>query len=247
VQRKFSNRQIIPGINPVVEALREGLSIYKVFLDKQSDNPKLKEIIALCKESGIPFSKVPVEKLHRMTGGKHQGVIAFKAPISFVSFEEIIQRCFEEGKDPRVLLLDEVSDVRNFGSICRSAKAFGFDVVIVPFKGSAAITDDAVSTSAGAILHLSVSRVPDLAFTIRQLQDYGLNVVGLTEKSDKSLSENDPTGPIALVMGNEENGISDRVAKCCNELVRINMDTNNFDSLNVSVAAGIAMHHFYPS
>lgn len=229
------------GTRAVIEAIKAGKEIDRVLIARKSEASIVKELFALAREKEIPFQFVPVEKINRVTRKNHQGVLAFLSEITYSPLNEIITRSYEAGKDPLLLILDRVSDVRNFGAIARSAECLGFNGIVVPEKGSARINADAVKTSAGALLKLPVARVSSLANSLKHLKDSGIKIIAVTEKTDKLLYQEKFAGPVALVLGNEETGISENLLYLCDEKVRIPMQGET-ESLNVSVAASIIMY-----
>ena len=226
------------GLHPVQELIRSGKEIEKVFLQAGVRSPEHSEIAKHCRSVQVPVQYVPLEKLNRLTRKNHQGVVAFVCPIEYQSLEHVIPYIYEQGKDPLVLMLDRVTDVRNFGAIARTAYAAGVDAIVVPAKGSALINGDAMKTSAGALSHIHVCRVDNLKDAIDFLQASGLRVAGFTEKAKVSLWDTDLTGPLCVMMGSEEDGISEGCLKRLDQHLRIPMP-GDIDSLNVSVATGI--------
>ncbi|NME66369.1 23S rRNA (guanosine(2251)-2'-O)-methyltransferase RlmB [Flammeovirga aprica] len=229
---------IMYGIQPIVEALEAGKQFEKLFITRDSHNESIAEIHKMANKAGIVVSRVPVEKLQRITSKNHQGVIGFVPAIDYVDPQNVIATTFEEGKTPLVLVLDRVTDVRNFGAIARTAECAGVDLIVIPKKGSAQIGSDAVRTSAGALNHIPVARVDDLQAAILDLQGSGLQVVCCTEKGSKDVYYVDMEIPTAVVMGSEEDGISPDIIHMADKLAKIPM-TGKVSSLNVGVAAGI--------
>jgi 23S rRNA (guanosine2251-2'-O)-methyltransferase len=230
--------QFVFGIRPVAEAINSGREIDKIFMKKSLRSEQFNELFQKIRELGIPFQFVPVEKLNSMTGGNHQGVIASLALIEYKSLEEIVQRTYEEGRDPFIIVLDRITDVRNFGAIARTAECAGVDALVVPEKSSVTITPDAVKTSAGALNRVAVCRRKDLLTTIRYLQEAGISVVAASEKAQNEYFATDLQGPIAMLMGSEESGISDSLVEIADKLIKIPM-AGAIESLNVSVACGV--------
>lgn len=227
------------GIHSVEEALQSDAEIEKVFVTKGNQSDTMREISQMARERNIPVSFVPTEKLNRITRKNHQGVIAYISAVEYKSLDNIVDQCYAEGKMPFILLLDQITDVRNFGAISRSAECAGVDAIVVPSKGSVLITADALKTSAGALSHIPVCRVSDLADTVTYLKDSGIQVVGASEKAEKVLYDVEMTGPVALVMGSEERGMASKTAEACTELAKLPL-FGKITSLNVS-AAGTAM------
>jgi len=189
----------------------------------------------------VPYQLVPVERIDRVTRKNHQGVVAYISPITYQQLDYVLPAIYEEGRIPFILILDGITDVRNFGAIARTAECSGVDAIIIPSKGAAQINSDAIKTSAGALHKIPVCRVESLRKTALFLQESGLKLYAATEKSDKNYFETEFTGPVALVMGSEDTGISNDMMKICDELVRIPI-IGEIDSLNVSVAAGVLMY-----
>lgn len=240
MKKDSRNKDIVFGIHPVLETLHAGKEIDRVFLQRP-DLAQHRDISALAKERGIPVSKVPIEKLNKITFKNHQGVIAFLAAVEFASLDHIIVSTYQQGKDPFFLLLDQVTDVRNFGAIARTAEGAGLDAIVIPAKGSAQIGSDAMKTSAGALNYIPVCKEKNLLQAVKFLQENGINVIAITEKAEKNLYQTQLQGPIALIMGSEEKGISNDLIKMANELSSIPM-YGKIASLNVSVAAAIALY-----
>ena len=228
----------VSGIHPVIEAIRSSQELDRVLIQKGIVNEKLRELLKECRNSGIPVRRVPVEKMNRIIRKNHQGVIAFLSSIRYSSFEHIIDTAFNEGKDPLILILDRITDVRNFGAIARSAEGLGFDVIIIPETGSAQINEDAIKTSAGALHHLPVSRVKDLGETLTYLSDSGFRIVAADEKAEIELHLSDLTGPIALILGSEEKGINKKLLRIVHQSIKIPM-YGKIESYNVSVSFAI--------
>jgi 23S rRNA (guanosine2251-2'-O)-methyltransferase len=237
----FARNQMLIGLRPMIEAIDAGKEFDKVLIQKGLQGEIIQEVKELIRKHEIPFQYVPAEKLNRITSKNHQGIIAFVSPISFENLDTIIARVFEEGQTPRFLMLDGVTDVRNFGAICRTAECFGVHAVIIPEKGSAQINEEAIKTSAGALYNIPVCRVKSILGTLKTLQLSGVTVIACSEKTRKNSYECDLTNPICIIMGSEESGISNDLLKSANDIMRIPM-SGKTSSLNVSVAAGIALY-----
>lgn len=231
----------IYGLRPIIEAIKSGSEIEKVFIKKGLGGELFRELFKLIRDHNIPFQHVPQEKLNKLTSKNHQGVVAMLSPVEFVKLDQLIPMLFEKGKAPLVLVLDSITDVRNFGAILRSAECAGADAVVVPMKNTAAINADAIKASAGAIFNIDLCRVPDIASSLRYLKDCGLKVVGATEKSTSLYTEVDYQEPMALVMGAEDTGISRENLQIMDFQVSIPV-TGQTKSLNVSVAAGVLLY-----
>ena len=234
-------KETIFGIRAIIESISGGQEIDKILIQKGLNNPLIRELVQKAREHHVPFSHVPIEKLNRITRKNHQGAIAFISAISYASLDNIIQRAYSEGREPFLLILDRITDVRNFGAIARTSECAGIDGIIVPSRNSAAINADAMKTSAGALNYIPVCREDNLKQTFRYLSESGIRIIGCTEKTDKNIYELDLTGPLAIVMGSEEDGISPEFLKLCDARGKIPMQ-GNIDSLNVSVSAGIAVY-----
>lgn len=235
------DHHVIIGMRPLAEAIAAGKVMDKVFVQKGLRGELFRELRELLSNHGIPFQQVPEEKLNRITSRNHQGIIAFVSPIDFGDISEVLAATFESGEIPKFLMLDGVTDVRNFGAMCRTAEALGFHAVVVPEKSSAAINEDAVKTSAGALFNIPVCRTGSLINTSKYLQESGLRLCAASEKGSTAPHEVNLNGPICVIMGNEEKGISNDLIRISDELVRIPM-SGKTSSLNVSVAAGILMY-----
>lgn len=236
-----SQTAYIFGTRPLIEALKSGVEIEKILIQSGSRSPQLSEVIRLTRERSVPYQMVPVEKLNRITRKNHQGVIAFTSSVVYQKLEHIMPMLFEAGITPFILILDKVTDVRNFGAIARTAEASGVHAIVFPSRGSALITADAVKTSAGALSRINVCREENLKNTIEFLKQSGLRIAAVSEKSEKAIWDNDLQGPLALIMGSEETGISAAYLQMADVHLRIPM-TGSIESLNVSVAAGIACY-----
>ncbi len=233
--------ETIYGTRAVIEAIRAGKEIEKIMIQSGLSNDLLKELIALAREQKVPYTFVPAEKLKRLTAKNHQGVVCLLSAVSYASLDNLIDRAYTEGREPFLLILDRITDVRNFGAIARTAECAGIDGIVIGEKGSAPITSDAMKTSAGALNHIPVCREKDLKNTMSYLRESGIRIVACTEKASTNIFDLSLTGPIALIMGSEEDGISDMLLREADDLVRIPMK-GKIGSLNVSVAAGVVMY-----
>lgn len=236
-----SEKNFIYGIRAVIEAIREGKDIDKLIVQEGISGNLFSELKEICKEHRVPYQFVPAQKLNRLTRANHQGVIAFVSAITFHDLETTLQGIFESGKVPLLLILDRITDVRNFGAICRTAECAGVQAVIIPSRGAAQINADAVKTSAGAIHKLPLCRSSNLKETIFYLKDSGVQIVGCTEKTNHLYTTVDMTVPTAVVMGSEENGISPEYLKLCDKKAKLPL-LGTIESLNVSVSAGIILY-----
>lgn len=237
----ISNTDMIYGTRAVIEAIRAGKQIEKILVQTGLNNELIRELTGVAREHDVPVTYVPVEKLNRLTTKNHQGVVCMLSAISYSEVNDLIDFAYTNGAEPFFIILDRVTDVRNFGAIARTAECAGVTGIIIGDKGNAPITSDAMKTSAGALNHLPVCREKDLKKTLKFLRDNGIMVVGCTEKTDKNIYEVKFDQPVALLMGSEEDGISDTFLRECDVLVKIPMK-GKIESLNVSVAAGIAVY-----
>ena len=230
------------GLRPILEALNAGRTLEKIFLLRGTKNSLVADISTAARAVGIPVQLVPGEKLDGLTRKNHQGAVAFVSPIDYAPLDTIVTGLFEEGKVPFLLLLDRITDVRNFGAIARTAECLGVQAIVVPSRGAAQINGDALKTSAGALNILPVCRENNLHETIRFLQQSGVTIVACTEKAEEAVgaAEVDFTGPVAILMGSEEDGISPDLLNLADVKLRVPM-SGQIQSLNVSVAAGIML------
>jgi 23S rRNA (guanosine2251-2'-O)-methyltransferase len=231
---------MIYGTRAVIEAILAGKDIDKVMVQTGLSNDLIKELLSVAHNNNVQIQFVPAEKLKRLSTKNHQGVICLLSPVTFASVDNLIFKAYQDGREPFFLILDRITDVRNFGAIVRTGECAGLDAIIIPDKGSAPISGDAMKTSAGALNHLPICREKDLKKTMRLLHDNGIRVIACTEKTETSLYSLNLSGPIAIVMGSEEDGISDSLLRDADELARIPMQ-GKIESLNVSVAAGVVM------
>lgn len=232
---------IIFGVKPVIEAINAGKEIDKLYIQRDITGAGLSALRNAIKKAKIPFSHVPVQKLNKMTNSNHQGVVGYISPIDLVDIETLVPTLFEQGKTPFILLLDKITDVRNFGAIARTAECAGVDAIVVPKRESAQINGDALKTSAGALNRIAVCKVNNLTDTVMFLQASGISIVACTEKTDQSIYEADYKKPVAIVMGSEEKGVSNQILKIADAKGKIPM-LGEITSLNVSVAAGIIIY-----
>ena len=236
----MKNNDIVFGTRPVLEAINSGKTLEKLFIQKNLKKEILEKIKSKLSNKKINISYVPKEKLNRITKKNHQGIICYISPISYQPIEEIIQRVFEKGKDPFVIILDRITDTRNFGAISRVADASGVDAIIIPEKESAIITSDSIKTSAGAINYIPICKVKSLRSTANFLKESGLKLVSCTEKGDKKFYDADLTSPCCIILGSENDGISNSLMDISDERLNIPMK-GNVESLNVSSSASVIL------
>lgn len=235
-----TKRQYLYGMHPVLEAVRTGKKFDKVLLRQGLENPQFRELMELLQKNGIPYQFVPVEKLNHTVRGAHQGVIACIASIDYISIEEMVDTALAVTPSPLIAILDGVSDVRNLGAISRTLECAGGNGIIVPAKGGAAINADAIKSSAGALMRIGISKVPNLRYAVYYLKQSGFSIVAATEKADGSIYGADMTGPCAVIMGSEGRGISQSVLSLADVRASIPM-SGEISSLNVSAAAAVVL------
>ena len=233
-------KDIIYGRHPVLEALAAGQPVDKVFLQQGTRGEFEKELRRACKEREVPMTLIPQAKLQRMVRGNHQGVVAQLAAAAYQSIEDVLPQVYERGETPLLLLLDGVTDVRNLGAIARSAEVCGAQTIIIPQKNSAGLTADAVKSSAGALARLPVCRHKSLVNTVEYLRMSGVQVIASDLNADRYLHELQLTGPLCIVMGSEDTGITEGVARAADTTFKI-PQAGTLNSFNVSVAAGILL------
>lgn len=231
----------IYGLRPVIEAIDGGTQIDKVLIQNGLAGPLAGELKGRIRDNNIPFQFVPIEKLNRMTKGNHQGVVALISPIEYKQAMDLIPQLMEGEKAPMVLLLDHVTDVRNFGAIVRTAECTGVDAVIIPDHGSAQVSDDAVKTSSGALLRMPICREQNLKTVLNLAKQCGMQVVAASEKGATDYLEVDFRKPTLLIMGAEETGISPELLKLSDARAKLPI-LGQVQSLNVSVAAAVFMY-----
>ena len=240
-QKGIDKEDFLFGTRAVIEAIKKGKTIDKILIKKGLRNELISELQQLIKESEIGVQYVPIEKINRITRKNHQGVLAFISPIEFDNIETVIPGIYEEGKTPLLLVLDQITDVRNFGAIARSAECAGVQAIIIPEKGMARIGADAVKTSAGAIHNIPICKTNNLYHTVRFLKDSGIKIVAATEKGNKLYSNADMKSPLAIVMGSEDTGVSAQILKLADEQLKIPI-LGQIESLNVSVSAALMIY-----
>ncbi|MDE5714393.1 MAG: 23S rRNA (guanosine(2251)-2'-O)-methyltransferase RlmB [Muribaculaceae bacterium] len=229
------------GIRAILEAIESGKTVDKVLIRRDLGGDLAKELLDKIKQYDIVLQRVPLEKLNRITLKNHQGAIALLSPVGYNKLDNIIPLLYEEGKTPLAVVLDGVTDARNFGAIARSADCAGVDFIVLTERGSASVTSDAVKASAGALFYVPVCRERDTLSAIKKLKENGYLIIGASEKGVRNYTQADFTVPVAIVMGAEDTGISPDVIRQCDSLVSIPI-LGNIGSLNVSVAAGVMLY-----
>ncbi len=237
----MERNEFIFGIRAVMEAREAGKQIDKIFIKKDLSGELATELLELVRRHRIVTQRVPVQRIDKITRKNHQGVVAILSAITYHRLDHLVPALYEDGVLPFIVVLDGITDVRNFGAIARTCECAGVDAIVIPEHGSVSVQADAVKTSAGALLHMPVCRERNTVSAVRLLKDSGYKVVAVTEKADINYTLTDYTCPVALVMGSEDTGISDEVIKLCDTFVSIPM-FGHIGSLNVSVAAGVLMY-----
>lgn len=233
--------QYIYGIHAVLEAIDAAKDIDKILLSKTLNSETAQEIIEKARALRVPVQRVPVQKIDRITRRNHQGVLAMMAAVTYYRVDDLVPRLFDEGENPFVVVLDGVTDVRNFGAVARTCECAGVSAIVIPDRESVSVNADAVKTSAGALNYLPVCREHNLVNAVKFLRDSGFKIVGTSDKSQMSYTNAEYTGPVAIVLGAEDNGISPEIMKLCDTQVLI-PEFGHINSLNVSVAGGIMIY-----
>ena len=238
----MKENEMIFGIRAIIEAIQADKEIDKIIIKNDMQSEPAKELFAALKNKPhISVQRVPMERINRYTRKNHQGAIAFISQASYQRIDDIVPFLFENGKNPFIIVLDGVTDVRNFGAIARTAECAGVDAIIIPVKGGATVNADAIKTSAGALHTIPVCKEKNLTDVVKFLKNCGIRVIAATEKSSKNYTEGNFSDPVAIVMGAEDTGVSPDILRLCDEMVQIPIK-GNISSLNVSVAAGVLMY-----
>lgn len=249
----MKKKDILFGKNSIIEALKSGVTIEQILISKTSYGEEINRIFELAKASDVPVRKVPIEKINYLLypfyGNtdkvSHQGVVATTSSFEYSKVEDIYFQKIDQGKNPVFVLLDRITDVRNFGAISRNAVCFDIDAIIIPTRNSVSVNADAIKTSSGALNMIPICRADDTIETINYLLDCGFQILGATEKSSKPMKNIDWTLPTLIVLGNENSGMSYQILEKLTDTITIEMNKEAFDSLNVSVSAGILFHSVY--
>lgn len=240
-REKKDPEDVVYGIRAVIEAIRNETAINRILIQKGMDKQLFEELKETLRGKEYQLQFVPIEKINKITSGNHQGVVAYVSPVEYQNIEELADKWIGEGKEPCILVLDRITDVRNFGGIARTAACMGVDAILIPEKGSALVTADAIKTSAGALHTIPVCKTPLLKDSLFYLQQSGFQIVSCTEKSKISVENYSFFGPTAIVMGSEENGITSDILKLSDVRVSLPMK-GDIASLNVGVAAGMVLY-----
>ena len=233
--------EMIFGVRAVIEAIEAGKEIDKILVKRDIQSDLSKELFTALKGTLIPVQRVPVERINRITRKNHQGAVAFISAITYQHTEDLVPTLFEEGKSPIFVMLDGITDVRNFGAIARTCNCAGIDAIIIPAKNSVSVNADAMKTSAGALHTLPVCREQSLTSTLKYLKESGFKIVAATEKGDYDYTKANYKDPVCIIMGAEDTGVPYEHLALCDEWIKIPM-FGNIESLNVSVAAGILLY-----
>ena len=232
---------LVFGVRAVIEAVVAQKEINKIMIQRGMNKELFKELKDALADKKYTLQFVPQEKLDRLTKKNHQGVIAFISPVTYHNAEDILQTVFDNGDEPNFLILDRITDVRNFGAIARTAECMGVHAIVIPDRESALITSDSIKTSSGALHKIPVCKTKDLLETTTFLKNAGLRIVACTEKTDSLIFDTTLTGPTAIIMGSEENGISDSLLKIAHQRAKIPL-LGTINSLNVGVACGAVLY-----
>jgi len=237
----MENANQVFGIRAIIEAIQSGTIIDKVFIQKDLNSDLMKELLRVIKQKNINFSYVPAEKLNKLSSKNHQGAVATISPISFVQIEELIETVLDKNDKPLFLILDQLSDARNFGAIIRTAECTGVDGIIIQKQGSAPVNGDTIKTSAGAVFNIPICKVDHIKDAIFHLQASGIKTIAATEKTENNIYDINFNTPVAIIMGSEDRGINPSVLKLVDEKAKLPM-FGNIGSLNVSVACGAFLY-----
>lgn len=241
MQRKGEIGDLIYGVRAVIEAVDARKEINKIMIQRGMDKALFKELKDALAGKKYTLQFVPLEKLNRLTNKNHQGVIALISPVVYQDISEILVTVFEKGDIPNILVLDRVTDVRNFGAIARTAECTGVHAILIPDRNSAMITSDAIKSSAGALVKIPICKTKNLAETVEYLKSSGLRVVACTEKTDNYVFHATLNGPTAIIMGSEEDGISPELLKIAHQRAKIPL-LGTLGSYNVGVSTGIILY-----
>ncbi|HBG79667.1 MAG TPA: 23S rRNA (guanosine(2251)-2'-O)-methyltransferase RlmB, partial [Porphyromonadaceae bacterium] len=237
----MKEKEMIFGIRAVIEAAEAGKDIDKVLVKRELSGELFKELQEVLRRCEIPMQKVPLERIDRITRKNHQGVIAFTSAVTYQKLDQIVPFLYEQGKNPLIVVLDGITDVRNFGAIARTCEVAGVDAIVIPARGSVSVNADAIKTSAGALHIIPVCRENSLKDAVVFLKNSGIRVVAATEKAAKNYTVADMSVPVAILMGSEDEGVSPEILRVCDELVKV-PQFGSIQSLNVSVAAGVMIY-----
>jgi 23S rRNA (guanosine2251-2'-O)-methyltransferase len=234
-------QEMLFGIRATMEAIKSGKEIEKVLIRKGLTGRLYQDLFDLIRDENVEYQFVPAEKINSLNQKNNQGVVTLVAPIAYQEVEDVVPQIMAEGRTPLILILDQITDVRNFGAIARSAECAGVDAIIIPFKNSAKITPDSIKTSAGALYQIPVCRVQNLKTLVRNLKKEGIRIVASTEKAENYYTDADLTLATAIIMGSEDTGIDEALLRLADEKVKVPI-LGQIESLNVSVAASLMVY-----
>lgn len=234
-------QEMLFGIRATMEAIKSGKEIEKVLIRKGLTGRLYQDLFDLIRDESVEYQFVPAEKINSLNQKNNQGVVTLIAPIAYQEVEDVVPQIMAEGRVPLILILDQITDVRNFGAIARSAECAGVDAIIIPFKNSAKITPDSIKTSAGALYQIPVCRVQNLKTLVRSLKKEGIRIVASTEKAENYYTDTDLTLATAIIMGSEDTGIDEALLRLADAQVKVPI-LGQIESLNVSVAASLMVY-----
>lgn len=237
----MKEKEMIFGLRAVIEAVQAGKDVDRVLVKRELQGELFKELQDVLALHEIPMQKVPLERIDRITRKNHQGVLAYMSAVTYQKIENIIPMLYEQGKNPFIVVLDGITDVRNFGAIARTCEVAGVDAIVIPARGSVRVSADAMKTSAGALHTIPVCRELSMRYAVQFLRNSGVKVVAATEKAAENYTTSTYVDPVAILMGAEDEGISPELLKISDDLVRLPV-YGTIQSLNVSVAAGVMLY-----
>lgn len=237
----MKEKEMIFGIRAVIEAVQAGKDVDRVLVKRELQGELFQELQEVLVMHEIPMQKVPLERIDRITRKNHQGVLAYMSAVTYQKLEDIVPMLFEQGKNPFIIILDGITDVRNFGAIARTCEVAGVDAIVIPERGSVRVSADAIKTSAGALHTIPVCREFSIRDAVQFLRNSGIKVVAATEKAAENYTSASLVDPVAILMGGEDVGISADLLKISDNLVSLPV-FGNIQSLNVSVAAGVMLY-----
>ena len=237
----MKEKEMIFGLRAVIEAVQAGKDVDRVLVKRELQGELFKELQDVLTLHEIPMQKVPLERIDRITRKNHQGVRAYMSAVTYQKIEDIIPMLYEQGKNPFIVVLDGITDVRNFGAIARTCEVAGVDAIVIPARGSVRVSADAIKTSAGALHTIPVCRELNIRDAVQFLRNSGVKVVAATEKAAENYTTSTYVDPVAILMGAEDEGISPELLKISDDLVRLPV-FGTIQSLNVSVAAGVMLY-----
>ena len=236
----MDNKTIIYGIRAINEAIESNKSLNKLFIQKGLKGGEANQLINKVRKMGINLSFVPIEKLNKLTLKNHQGFVAQTSPVKFLSINDLSNLIENKQTDVNIVILDNVTDVRNFGAIVRTAECSGIDCIVIQNSGSAPVNGDTIKTSAGAVFNVPICKVAHLKDAIFLIKQHKIKIFGATEKAKQNIYKSSLKQPLAIVFGSEGKGLSNSTIKLCDELIKIPI-IGKIDSLNVSVAVGTVL------